>query len=285
MLGGVAIVASFFPLDAVISALISTRILVQFIAQIGAVALLRKQGTAGGFRMALYPLPSVIALVGWTFIFATSGIWYIVAGVATLAAGVVAYTVWSWYNSRIGHSTTTMKPQLINDNDIPPSLDEEIRAGLAACFPADAAVLSKTRAWHDSTPEYIAVLRDGERVIAHAAVVNRTITVAGAPLRVAGVQGVFVLPGYRGKGLCDEALYAAMTEAMRRGFDYGMLFCLPSLAKVYARCGWQDLGEREAVRVEDGRELPLPEKNIAMFYPIRVVSFPEGFIHLRGNDW
>jgi len=96
VLGAVVVSASFFTLEAVIDALISTRILVQFIAQIGAVALLRKQGRATGFRMALYPLPSLIALLGWTYIFATSGAYYIRGGLATLAAGIVAYAVWSW---------------------------------------------------------------------------------------------------------------------------------------------------------------------------------------------
>jgi amino acid transporter/GNAT superfamily N-acetyltransferase len=280
-LGGIAMGASFFPLDDVISALITTRIVVQFIAQIAAASRLRWQPVGSfHFRMALYPLPSLIALLGWVFIFSTAELEYKLVGSATLVVGVVAYIAWSWYNSRTERLATAMKPQVIDENDIPPSLDEQIRAGSCLCFPADVATFSKSRAWHGSTPEYSVFVRDAERVIAHAGIVNRTITVGGAPLRVAGVQNVFVLPEYRGKGLSDLVLGAAMAEAMRRGFDYGMLFCLPSLAKVYARCGWQDLGEREVVRVEDGRELPLPEKNIAMFYPLRATSFPEGLIHL-----
>lgn len=96
VLGAVSAVASLFTLEQVISALICTRILVQFIAQIGAVTLLRRQGgRTPGFRMTLYPLPSLIALVGWGFIFATSGIWYIVGGVGTLGVGAAIYAVWS----------------------------------------------------------------------------------------------------------------------------------------------------------------------------------------------
>jgi len=98
VLGAVAMGASFFDLDAVISALLSSRILVQFIAQIGAVARLRRQGARNpGFRMMLYPLPSIIALVGWIYIFATSGMAYILGGLAMLVAGIVAYAVWSRY--------------------------------------------------------------------------------------------------------------------------------------------------------------------------------------------
>ena len=102
VLGAVVVSASFLPLEAVISALITTRILVQFIAQIGAVTLLRRRKPgASGFRMALYPLPSVIALVGWVFIFASSGILYITAGLVTLAAGIVVYFVWSQLVPRV----------------------------------------------------------------------------------------------------------------------------------------------------------------------------------------
>ena len=125
VLGAVTVVASFFPLDAVISALFTTRILVQFIAQIGAVAMLRRRSAEvaedasaapleGGlqptpapstFRMAWYPLPAVIALVGWVFGFACAGGWYILGGVATLAAGIIAYTLWRLYE-RADHNAT-----------------------------------------------------------------------------------------------------------------------------------------------------------------------------------
>ncbi|MGO9111049.1 MAG: APC family permease [Thermoguttaceae bacterium] len=96
VLGAVAMGASFFSLDAVISVFVTSRILVQFIAQIAAVARLRRSGAhKPGFRMMLYPLPSVIALVGWSFIFATSDIAYTLGAVAMLAAGIVAFAVWS----------------------------------------------------------------------------------------------------------------------------------------------------------------------------------------------
>lgn len=87
---------SFFTLDQVVKALTTTRILIQFIGQIAAVHWLRMHDTAGaGFQMALYPLPSVVALVGWIYIFTTSGTGYIAGGLATLAAGIVAFFVWS----------------------------------------------------------------------------------------------------------------------------------------------------------------------------------------------
>ena len=41
--------------------------------------------------MWLYPVPAVIALVGWAYVFLTSGWAYIAVGLATLAAGAVAF--------------------------------------------------------------------------------------------------------------------------------------------------------------------------------------------------
>jgi amino acid transporter len=126
VLGAVTVAASFFPLEAVISALFTTRILVQFIAQIGAVAMLRRRsGEVAGetaaavpaadgpqptpaqstFRMAWYPLPAVIALAGWIFGFACAGVWYIVAGLATLLSGIVAYAVWRLCEPRQPNAT------------------------------------------------------------------------------------------------------------------------------------------------------------------------------------
>ncbi len=106
VLGAVAMVASFFSLDAVINVFVTIRILVQFITQIGAVARLRRQGAGNpGFHMVLYPLPSLIALVGWIYIFATSGIAYILGALAMLAAGVVAYAVWSRSIDRLRRSS------------------------------------------------------------------------------------------------------------------------------------------------------------------------------------
>ncbi|MFI5173727.1 MAG: APC family permease [Terriglobia bacterium] len=95
-LGAVVIGAGFFTLDAVIKALITTRILIQFIAQIVAVHLLRREPQSKAtFRMAFYPLPSVVALLGWIYIFFTSGVPYVIGGLVTLVAGVFAYFIWS----------------------------------------------------------------------------------------------------------------------------------------------------------------------------------------------
>jgi hypothetical protein len=55
------------------------------------------------FRMWLYPLPSVLALAGWVYVFATSGWTFVLCGVAVLASGVAAFAVWR-HSGRQGRS-------------------------------------------------------------------------------------------------------------------------------------------------------------------------------------
>jgi hypothetical protein len=94
-MGALSIGASLWSLDAVISALLTSRILIQFIGQILAVHYLRKDPSrARPFRMWMYPLPSVIAFAGWSYIFLTSGWRYAGFGLLTLSAGVAAYWLW-----------------------------------------------------------------------------------------------------------------------------------------------------------------------------------------------
>src|SRR5204862_510261 len=72
VLGLISIVTRVLPLDVVIDALLATRIVVQFVGQIGGVILLRRRapGMVRPFRIWLYPLPVVVGLAGWLFIFA-----------------------------------------------------------------------------------------------------------------------------------------------------------------------------------------------------------------------
>jgi hypothetical protein len=44
--------------------------------------------------MWLYPLPSVLALIGWIYVFATSGWPFVLGGLGMLASGAAAFAVW-----------------------------------------------------------------------------------------------------------------------------------------------------------------------------------------------
>jgi amino acid transporter len=101
-IGLVSIICSFLPLMTVIDALLITRILVQFIGQVVAVMLLRRRAPAleRPYRIWLYPVPCLVALVGWLFVFGTADWKLILFGLATLLAGLWFFLVWSWRTKR-----------------------------------------------------------------------------------------------------------------------------------------------------------------------------------------
>jgi amino acid transporter len=100
-LGIISIICGFFSLGIVIDALITTRILVQFIGQIFAVSLLRKrEDLQRPYRIWLYPIPNIVALIGWIFIFATTDWHIILVGLGTLTLGAIVFLVWSFYSQR-----------------------------------------------------------------------------------------------------------------------------------------------------------------------------------------
>lgn len=89
---------SFVDLTTLISALIAMRVLVQFIGQIGAVMLLRRlrPDMPRPFRIWLYPLPALMALGGWIFIFLTTERRLQIEALAALGLGMVCFLLWSW---------------------------------------------------------------------------------------------------------------------------------------------------------------------------------------------
>jgi amino acid transporter len=102
VLGAISIVAGFFSLGTVIDALIVTRIFVQFMGQVVGLMLLRRRAPelARPYRMWLYPIPALVALAGWIFVFATTELRVILFGIAVLAVGYLAFLLWSWRTAR-----------------------------------------------------------------------------------------------------------------------------------------------------------------------------------------
>jgi len=100
-LGVASAFACLLNLDVLINGLIVIQVLIQFMAQILAVTLIRRNrpDIARPFRMPLYPWTSVIAFVGWLYILVASGLAYIAAGFGLLIFGALAYL---WRARRTG---------------------------------------------------------------------------------------------------------------------------------------------------------------------------------------
>jgi amino acid transporter len=96
VLGGLTAVFCFFSLQAVIDAAVTVRILVQFVAQIVALHLVRttRPDIVLPFRMWLYPVPSLLALAGWLFVLGTAQRTILLASLGVIVTGCVAFLVW-----------------------------------------------------------------------------------------------------------------------------------------------------------------------------------------------
>lgn len=80
-----------FKLKEVITAIIVMRILIQFVSQSVGVILLRRKKEAMPYKMILFPLPAIIAIIVWMFIFFSSGLPYILGALGVIASGMVLF--------------------------------------------------------------------------------------------------------------------------------------------------------------------------------------------------
>jgi amino acid transporter len=94
-LGVLTAVFCYWPLQQVIDAAVTVRIVVQFIGQIVGLHLLRQRlsDSQMPFRMWLYPVPSLIALAGWLFVLGTSSWEAILLAASVLASGLVVFAL------------------------------------------------------------------------------------------------------------------------------------------------------------------------------------------------
>ncbi len=97
VVGVLSAVACLLGLDVVIPALLTSRILIQFVGQVGALFYVRARPELRSrllFRMPLFPLPALFALVGWLYVFGTTSLITIAFALLTMALGLLAFFVW-----------------------------------------------------------------------------------------------------------------------------------------------------------------------------------------------
>jgi fructoselysine transporter len=99
-LGAVSLIFSvLFRLPSVIKAIIAVRLIVQFISQGVGLMILRRRWPPERlpFKMWLYPLPAILAVLGWVALFYATGTKFALGGLGVIALGVVTYMVQARY--------------------------------------------------------------------------------------------------------------------------------------------------------------------------------------------
>ncbi len=103
ILGAVAFVFSLlFKLKDVITAILAMRILIQFIGQAIGLLLLHKRKSKDFFKwkMPLFPVPVILAICIWLFIFYSTEIKMMLLASAIILAGIVAFVIKSKYKNK-----------------------------------------------------------------------------------------------------------------------------------------------------------------------------------------
>jgi amino acid transporter len=97
VLGALAFVFSLlFRLAEVITAILAMRILIQFVGQAIGLMLLHRKKQHLPFRMPGYPLPVILVIGIWFFILISTGLSFILSGLAVTALGTCSYLVISY---------------------------------------------------------------------------------------------------------------------------------------------------------------------------------------------
>jgi amino acid transporter len=103
VIAGLAFVFSLlFKMQQLITAIIVMRILVQFVSQAVGLLLYHRQHKSGPFpfRMCLYPLPPVLAILTWLFIFFSADVKFMAGALLLIATGVVLFYAGARYIRR-----------------------------------------------------------------------------------------------------------------------------------------------------------------------------------------
>lgn len=129
--------ASILPLGTIIAMLTAVIVIVQSVGQIAALTILRRRqpNLNRPYRMWLYPLFSIIALVGWVYVFIASGlngtqfilpIWTnpMLLAIGWTLLGIIAYLLWA----RFVEHTWPFGPKEIKEEYLEHPIETEVSA-------------------------------------------------------------------------------------------------------------------------------------------------------------
>jgi len=99
-MGVVTAIGTFFDLTEVINMLLAATIIVQSIAQIAALVVLRRRQPLliRPYRQWLYPIPCVVALMGWIYVYVSASAMSLILSGAWIVAGLVVFAIWARVN-------------------------------------------------------------------------------------------------------------------------------------------------------------------------------------------
>jgi amino acid transporter len=117
-MGVVTAIGTFFDLNDVINMLLTASIIVQSLAQIAALVVLRKRqpGLDRPYRQWLYPIPCIVAMFGWLYVYVSASTMSIVLSGAWILAGLVVFVVWARHNKSWPFAPVEVREAYLGNN-------------------------------------------------------------------------------------------------------------------------------------------------------------------------
>jgi len=92
-----------------------------------------------------------------------------------------------------------------------------------------------------AAPDWSFQAFDGEVLAAFYNLVERTVSIDGVPVRIAGLNNLVTLPAYRGRGIASRLLLDSQAGWFDTlGAECGLLLCADALLPFYSRLGWRE---------------------------------------------
>jgi amino acid transporter len=120
-MGVITAIGSLFTLTDVINMALAVLVLVQGIAQVAALVVLRRRQPElrRPYRMWLYPLPAIIVLVGWIYIYKSATWESIWLSLGWLGLGIVAFLIWAAAEHTWPFGPKEINEQYATDDSVP----------------------------------------------------------------------------------------------------------------------------------------------------------------------
>jgi amino acid transporter len=96
-MGLITIIGSLFTLTTIINAAVATLVIIQSLAQVAAIVVLRRRqpNLVRPYRQWLYPVPTIVALVGWVYIYYSASWLSIGLSLGWILVGAIAFLVYA----------------------------------------------------------------------------------------------------------------------------------------------------------------------------------------------
>ena len=96
-MGAITMIGSLFTLTNIINAAVATLVIIQSLAQVAAIVVLRRRQPTlvRPYRQWLYPLPTIVALIGWVYIYISASWLSIGLSVCWILIGAIAFLIYA----------------------------------------------------------------------------------------------------------------------------------------------------------------------------------------------